>query len=312
MWHGWHPLLCPVLEETCGCWELLCWSVVPKDGGSRAARRHRDGSVVASVPGWLGQPYRGAFAAVVLAQPALPLLGQPWRSAAPSTSPCGCVGIPKVCSGAPPAGAQPSHHRWCSHRALEAPSLLFGCSLPSLCPQTAFSICLAGGSHQQSPAAPSRLVPGAKQKEGGAARGRMERGQGGHGELGQCEGCPVRCWHGAAGLGRDRDVGKEQRSGTKPGLAGPSRDLCGWLGTVPRRGLGSGHEQQWGLASVRSYKQRCFACGHPQHPWVPEAGGTRGEHLGAAKSRDPLGHPLCASRAAGGGGSLPHSPGLGQ
>lgn len=143
-------------------------------------------------------------------------------------------------------------------------------------------------------------------------RGQMERGQGGHGELGQCEGCPVRCWHGAAGLGRDRDVGKEQRSGTKPGLAGPSRDLCGWLGTVPRRGLGSGHEQQWGLASVRSYKQRCFACGHPQHPWVPEAGGTRGEHLGAAKSRDPLGHPLCASRAAGGGGSLPHSPGLGQ
>lgn len=74
MWHGRHPLLCPVPEETCGCWESLCWSVVPKDGGSRAARQHRDGSVVASVPGWLGQPYRGAFAAVVLAQPALPLL----------------------------------------------------------------------------------------------------------------------------------------------------------------------------------------------------------------------------------------------
>lgn len=116
------------------------------------------------------------------------------------------------------------------------------CSLGARCLPCALKL-LLGGSHQQSLAAPSRLVPGAQQKEGGAVWGQMERGQRGHGELGQCEGCPVRCWHGAAGLGRDRDVGKEQRSGTKPGLAGPSKDLCGWLGTVPRRGLGLGHEQ---------------------------------------------------------------------
>lgn len=108
--------------------------------------------------------------------------------------------------------------------------------------------------------------------------------------LGWCEGCLVRCWHRAAGLGRDRDVGKEQRSGTKPRLAGPSRNLCRWLGTVPRRGLGLGHEhlgwQQRGLSSVHSHTLSVVT---PSTHGCPRLGGVHGEQLGAAKSRDTSG-----------------------
>lgn len=198
---------------------------------------------------------------------------------------------------------------------LEAPSLLFGCSLLSLCPETAFSIRLAGGSHQQSLAAPSRLVPGAQQKEGGAVRGRMERGQGGHGE--EYPGC----WGGARAA--RCGAGTEQQVWEGTGMLERSRGVARSHGSLGRAGICVGGwgrcregDRVWAMSTSGGSSGVCPQCTPTHCLWSPPAptgaqgwGWRMGSNLGLQRAGTLLG--VCASRAAGGGGSLPHSPGLG-
>lgn len=221
-------LLCPVPEETCGCWEVLCWSVVPEEPLGCPACTGTD----PQCPGCQAcvDSQAGASASAAAGTAAVSLPGQPWGSIGlprlPGLMCWSPKGLQRGSSGWRPASP---HHGWCFHLTLDldAPSLLLGRLFPYLYPESAFSIRLAGGSRWQSLACP--IAPHA----GGSAGGRSccvgDRtdggGTGGDTEVprgvlcsgsGWYKGCleaPVHCWHGAGGLGRDGDVAREQRSG---------------------------------------------------------------------------------------------------